>query len=375
MYVGYARNLQEIDAALLLATQSFHEENIETARATKKVLVSPYNSLTLRDVIVLVKASNEVCGACFLIDRIFYRGKRKLKGTFLSSICIAESSRGEGLSKPLMNASIHACEARGSVFAIVIARKKVDHFYKQFFFWGLSQYNTITIKLPEDVSASDHYQQALGDDLSAVNDIYEARYAHLYGACARSTQYWEHILWKAEQQKFQFVVHKTQGKINGYVIYSGNHLYEFATAPHVSSVDLLKVLGKKNNLNEMMLFASKAHPIVNEIVEFDFSISQRQCNFGGHMVRVIQKDVLVACIIDELKEQCAHVDKTQHIEKHGDALIDIQQDKINVTLNGSPYSYQNTSFLMGSETLSTVTTHRPSIYKPNAFNILLMDQV
>lgn len=374
MYIGCARNLQEIENALLLATLCFRSETTDEAINVKRLLMSPGNSFAKQDVIVLIKPSGEICGTCFLIDRLFYRGKNQVQGTFLSSICIAEGSRGEGLSRLLMNAAIEECERRSSAFAILIARRAVDHFYNKFFFWGLSQYSSINIKLSDTGPLIENYSTAAvtEDDLEIINKLYEGSYRNLYGACVRSKQYWKYLIWKINEQSQQFSVFKRDGEIKGYAIFSGCNLHEFGTADDVSSLELLNEFGKKNSLKEVNLSGSQDHPVVRELQGLDFTITQRQCNYGGHMVRIICKDRLINSLREELQEELDCLGVKQWSEQYGEVRIEVNRGKIDLALTGPVNCYKSTCVLMGADYLSA--SNRFIVYKPRSFNVPLMDQ-
>jgi predicted acetyltransferase len=370
VYIGCARNAQDIESALLLAARCFQVEKKTVA------IRSLYEKIFERNVIILINESGDLCGTCFLVDRIFYRGKNRLKGTFLTYICIAEQSRGKGLSTILMNGAIEECERRDSVFAIVIARRAVDHFYNRFHFWGLSQYSEIKIKFADIDSCIRHYTiaPATPADLDEVNHLYEASYANLYGACVRTIQYWNHLLWKAKQHSYQFVVYKIQDKIQGYAIFSGAHLYEFATTKTISSLEILYDFSQLYAFKELILSCPKEHPLVTKLQGVDFTIIQRQCSYGGHMVRVINKNKLIKCLAQEIQDKLNHFGIDKYKEQCGENIVELQKEQINIRIADPPYHYEDTCFLMGADFLSH-GLNQNSIYQPHAFNIPLMDQM
>jgi predicted acetyltransferase len=373
VYVGCARGLQDIENALLLATRCFRGEKQESTTDIKRLLMSPHTILSERDIVVLINEQQEICGACFLIDRTFYRGKNRLQATFLTSICIAEHLRGKGLSTLLMNAAIEECGRRHSVFAIVIARRTVDYFYNKFFFWGVSQYASIHLKL-KDTSAN-HYKSVVAteSDLFEINQLFEATYAKLYGACIRTAPYWKHVLWKAEQQKHQFIVYKKPNKIQGYVICSGHHIHEFATAENTLNLELLNQFAQDHAFKELTLSCPKEHSLVGELHTLDFTMTQRQCNYGGHMVRILDQDRLIKCLTDDVEDRIRPLGIEHYSEQYGENFIEVRKGQVRLKITGSPYHYENTCFLMGIDYLSTILS-KPIVYRPQAFNIPLMDQ-
>ena len=376
MYVGRAQTPKDLIAALELATRIFHPADCLTKEAIedKKHLMSPLEAISHNDAVILKNDAGRISGVCFLVDREFYRNKRKVKGTFLTAICIEESSRGRGLSRMLMNATIAECERRGADFAILIARRSVDHFYNQFSFWGLSQYGRVDVRLAGKLPATDYLiSPATTEDLEAVSRQHETTYSDLYGSCVRPLDYWKHMLWRTEKQRRTFVTFRRQDRIFGYVIFSGSHLHEIASAPDVSCLELLEELGRKYSLREASVKCSRDHPLIGELCHVEFSITQRQCHYGGHMVRVIDRGVLFDHLIEEIRSDFAAVGAGDCREVHGDWVIEARNGKVSLTFSGSPYTYRNTCFLMGAEYLCGMP-RQPSAYKPRSFNLLLDDE-
>lgn len=376
MYIGCARNSNDVERALLLAAKTFRaNETVDAAVDVKRHLMSPERGICKQDVVVIANEEDEVAGTCFLIDRPFFRSGNKLKGTFLSSICIAEKSRGMGYSAPLMNHAIAECERRGSAFSILIARRAVDRFYNRFNFWGLSQYSKIHINLKE-IPASSNFltiYPVTEDDLTSVNSLYESTYSPLLGACERSVEYWRHVLWKTEKQNIAFVVFRMRGAICGYAMFSGSEVYEVASKSEVPCLDLLHHVGKVYSLTNISLDGSPLHRIVHELCSFDFSVANRQCIYGGHMVRIVNHDVLLKMWEEELRGMFLKLGAKDFLGVSEDFVIELKEGKVSVTLTSSPFNYENTSNLMGASSLSTTQRMQP-LFKQSPFNVPLVDQ-
>ena len=251
-YIGVARNAKELEEAILLAAIVFRSDNGNTTEEIIEIkwgLTSPYKTLSENDVVVIIAANGEVCASCFLIDRNFYRGKIKLKGTYLSSICVSDGFRGKGLSHLLMNAAIKEVKKRKNDFAVLIARKAVDHFYNKFQFWGLSQYSKIEMQLPYIINDQKEFEFVAPspNNFRELNDIYNDTYKALYGAAERNQDYWNYILWKSENQKIQFRLVKIREVILGYIIFSGTEVFEFALSKSVSTLEVLRILFSNSN--------------------------------------------------------------------------------------------------------------------------------
>lgn len=378
MYQGIARNKREMELAIALAISTFRSENetSEESLEIKGLLLSPCRTLTETDVIVLVSKSDEIYGACFLVDRELYRHRRTLKGTFLTSICIAESYRGRGFSKLLLNEAILECERRGSIFAILIARRAVDYFYNQFLFWGLSQYSKLTLSLPKSNFSNIEFQinPASEADIIDINTIYQNTYENLYGSFVRTTEYWRYILWKTKIQQLNFSVFKTKERIIGYLISKENEIFELAAAPGFNLIDFLYEFQVRNSVNLFNLHVSERHPIVQELSNIDFSIIKRQCKFGGHMVRVINHKKLMQYLMEEINEEIIRFGINNYKENFNGIQIEVREGNLNATIVGSPFNFENTSLLFGATTLSSACNFN-TIFKSQSFNVQLLDQI
>ena len=374
MYIGCARNADDRYNALKLSTEIFQEENNDSL-SVKKSSISPFNLVSDEDVVIIADDNNLVIGACFLINRYLFYGELKVKGTFLSSICIAESSRGLGLSKDLMNEAIVKCEQRGSIFAILIARRSADYYYNQFSFWGLSQYSLMKLNLKKNQVVDQSYSisEVTEKSLTLVNDLFISTYSKLYGSFIRDLEYWKYILWATKNQKFKFSIFKYNGKIVGYAIYKGSEIYEISVASESLYIDFLNRIGRFNSTSDFLIHAPASHPLANELQLSDFSMIKRQCSYGGHMVRVLDKSALLKLRQDELQKEACELGINDWYEMCGDHKIVIKNGTLEVRFPCSEHSYEGTCFLMNADRLSS--SNKTKLGNKLAFNILYFDQI
>ena len=368
-HIGIARNTDDAEQALVLATKIFRSEDpFEAALATTKFLMSAGKDLCREDVIVLVDENNQIVGACFLIDRHFFRGSETIQGTFLSSICIAKNHRGKGFSEMLMKFSIAECERRGSFFAILIARRAVDHFYTKFNFWGISQYSKVNLSLKKEQPTSDlSVISATMDDLPEIGRLYESNYSSLLGSCVRTTEQWEHILLKAKRQNLEFVTVKKDATLLGYAILNRTEIEEFASSKDVSKLELLRHVMTTHSLTNLTINCAPNHPLVSELAPLDFSITLRQCIYGGHMVRIINPEALLSEAIPEYAWQVS-VNRSEGLS------IPIDQSALQTDSRRHQFSYKETCEVMGASFLSA-GDHSGSGSLLRSFNVPFVDRV
>lgn len=377
MYIGCARSPQELESAIALAAVTFRSnEDVVTALDVKLYLMSPRVRITENDVVVIADDDQKILGTCFLIDRLFNKKGIRLKGTFLSSICIAESMRGKGLSSQLMNCAIAECESRSSDFAILIARRAVDHFYNKFGFWGISTYSKLSFKFDEIAKLNYRcvIRSATEKDIDSIEKIHILVYSFLLGSCERSLENWRHILWKTKWQGASFTIFQTEGVVVGYVIHSASDIFEIAAANGASYLDLLSCLGREFSVKTFAVHTSQYHPIVNELRDLDFSIYSRQCSYGGHMVRIVADKKMLEIFRQDLKGYFLGTEQTKHTlcTKHFD--VELSDADISININTSAFGYENTCHLMGSSYLSAEPQIQ-SLLNLRPFNVPVFDQV
>jgi len=148
-YAGVARNSCEREEALKIAAASFGSATgtLDAAIARKAFLVQEHPGYSDESPVVVCSADGSVIASAFLIDCALPGAGRTLQGVFVSSVSVAESSRGNGVSLLLMEAAIKAATSRGSDIAMLIARRAVDGYYTRFGFWGVSQYSKVTFSM------------------------------------------------------------------------------------------------------------------------------------------------------------------------------------------------------------------------------------
>jgi len=80
MYIGFAKDNKEVSKAINLATKIFRsKENFDEALRSKRIIMFQKVKPDLQNVIVIKNFDEDLIGTCFLIDRLFYRGKLNFK--------------------------------------------------------------------------------------------------------------------------------------------------------------------------------------------------------------------------------------------------------------------------------------------------------
>ena len=295
-YAGVARTDSEREQALMLAAASFFSpgDSQDAAVSRKETLLREHPGYTNDSPIIVSTADGSLAGSAFLIDCLVPVEDRLLQGVFVSSVSVAESARGQGLSLLLMKAAIKAAKMRGADIAMVIARRAVDGYYTRFGFWGLSQYSKITLKmdmLSTDmrVPVSVGTKPVTAEDFKVCATLHGASYENLVGHCLRRPEMWNYILHKLPYLGMRLDLIVVDGETAGYAIHDGKgNLHEVATvagAPVCSPRTLLEACAPGSE--SVTLHIPPTHPFLTGLEGADVSLTLRECPYGGHMVRIL----------------------------------------------------------------------------------------
>jgi len=295
-YAGIARSDNERKAALELAAASFSQIGVplEMAIHRKANFLFEHPGFGDSSVVVVCDKSDSVVGSAFLINSEMPDGKGLLKSVFISSVSVAEKSRGQGLSVLLMESAIRVATERGADIAIVIARRAVDGYYTRFGFWGVSQYSKVSLELAT-LPLDKHLVQLVllksvtKQDLGLCATLYAENYKNLFGHCLRKPEMWEYVLNKLPFLGLRFDLVLIDGEPVSYVVHDGAG--EFHEIGVVSSDTLFSLrmffAACAPGCKSVTLHIPATHPFLGRLEGADVSLTLRECPYGGHMVRIL----------------------------------------------------------------------------------------
>jgi N-acetylglutamate synthase-like GNAT family acetyltransferase len=377
MYIGKARNKLEINEAISLAANNFQIGKLaKDGEVIKKALMQAGRTIKRKDVIVISNCASRVLACCFLVDRIFRIRGTECKGTFLTSITVKDDCRGQGISRLLMEKAVEECNSRLSTIAILIARKSVDFFYNKFEFWGVSSYSKISMKSSEISSQKKIKNREMTlADVPKINYLYKKTYSKLLGSVKRFKDDWSFIEWKVGLLKAKFIIFENYNNdVIGYAILKENKIYEISVQSKYKYMDLLYSLGLKSSYEVVFFYVGSDHPLVKQFEGIDFSSTQRNCSYGGHMVRVLDKQLLTSLMSKDIKNK---LESSQiYNYQYSDVGVDIQMKngELKLALSSSNNNYFNTCFLLGADTIGLALSTK-YLLSLQQFNVLEIDQV
>jgi GNAT superfamily N-acetyltransferase len=192
-YVGIARSNSEREQALMVAAKSFFqtEGSRDAAILRKAFLLCEHPGYSENSPVVVCRSNGDVIASAFLISCEMPFAGKILNNVFISSISVAESSRGKGVSLVLMEEAIRVAASYNKDIAMLIARRAVDNFYTRFGFWGVAQYsklilNILTYPQMEGKIGTIAIRSLTKDDLEVCAALYAKSYKGLFGHCFRN---------------------------------------------------------------------------------------------------------------------------------------------------------------------------------------------
>lgn len=344
-------NKTELINALELIAKVFYNGK------TEKILI-PYKYLK-PDNFIAIKIKNQIIAVCVIITRELFYNDKLIKASFLSFVCVDESYRGKGLSRKLINFSIDECYNRKSKISIVIARKLVDKYYQKFEFFGVSQYSK-TLLLVKNKSKESKYSfnELKKENYKDLNEIYNSIYFSSYGAFKRDEEYWSYIIKKVKSLGFKLKTIILNKELIGYVIYDNENIFEIATTSKINYINILEQMVTENYIDKnLTIHCSSDHPIHLFMEDLDHSISNRQCKFGGHMIKINDHIFFKNTFKSLIKKEIKSLKKLNQ-------LLD--------TLDNE-YDFPLSNLLFNSRSISPNKFHKQLVMK--SFNIPLLDQI
>ena len=292
MYFCIAKNNKEWQEGAKLAVSIFNGlsgSNVSERRKSALWLNDP--TFQLKNLILVKNNDHKIIGMVRLVPRILYKGIKSYKVVGFSSICLDPVYRGKGISIDLINYAIKKANDYKFDFAMLFARRALDHFYNKFGFWGVSSYNKLRIKRPTKV---ENNEQIFLSPISTVNDkkfnsAYKLSYKNVFGRMDRNPKYWLNLINQCKNLNLKFDRIIQKNTTIGYCIYDGYSIYEISILDSNKYPSIVKFLFNNSEFETLELFISADHALVSNLCGFDIELSYRECSWGGHMIRPLRK--------------------------------------------------------------------------------------
>ena len=330
MYRGIALNKVDVKNSFELISDIFYSNRDEQ-------LLVPNECMLKENVVIIRDNKNKLIATCLIYPRTLFLNKRNIKTCFLSYICVREGHRRKNLGSILMNTANNIIINRGLILSFVIARKSVDYFYNHFGFVGISNYSEITIsensKLKKKKIDKINFRDVKNKDIHFLNKNYLKEYKKLPGSFERNPNHWGFILKKFKHQNIKIKIVEIKGVFEGYIIYNQDHVYEVCLLSN-NYLNLIKIIFDQNCYEKLIFHIPKDHGLVREISMLDFTISERQCLYGGHMAKINNEKNLSLKINEEnLSSKDNKVKKNYNLISEFLGLSKLKNSSINNSFN------------------------------------------
>ncbi|MEH6632293.1 MAG: GNAT family N-acetyltransferase [Halopseudomonas aestusnigri] len=289
-----AQTQEDWNEALVLATKVFSEHSSnEGYGGYKTSLWYDDSSFAIKNLIVARNGKGDIVGMVRLVPRVLFQRGRKLSVAGFSSICLDPKEQGKGSSIPLMNFSIDIAKNRGFDIALLFARRAMDHYYPRLGFWGVSSYNRLEVKIPDNSSVGDEVELAQSslNHIELYDQAYQESYENVLGRIERNPQYWQNLVTASYQTGRQMQTIKWKNQDVGYVIFDARTVFEIASREPQAFDGVLRLLSSLQKQKVVSFLLSVDHKMLVELKHLDLSVSYRECPWGGHMVRLLNVTV------------------------------------------------------------------------------------
>ena len=297
-----AKNQEDVQEALELSLKAFYPQVMPpNSRAMWRIrwLNEPgFNP----KYIYIIRDGSKIIGGLRTVARRLYRGDESFSMLGLAEIFIHPNWQGKKVTLPLISHVLRKATQEGFDLAGCIARRNIDYFYTRYGLWGLGSYQQISLKnrpyKPETDNSKETPDLELKPvkkrDLGKINQFYIQTYRRSFGHIERSPAYWSWIIKKISFQKLDFLSLNKKDKLIGYLILKGNHIMELAAMPDISYKMILDFLWRhlfieKEN-DEVLLHIPSRHPLLDEDLQTDISLQNRECFYGGHIFKILNRN-------------------------------------------------------------------------------------
>lgn len=372
IYFGLARSAQEIAAAQALATKVFGEIlALDPIAETKNKTLLWNEPGEPPLVVVAVLDEGRVVGVARLLQRTLGRGGQTFSCVGFTSIAVDPAFRGQGLSVPLMESALRVARQTGAMVGLLFGRRALDHYYTRFGFHGLSSYSRLRLQ-----SLSKVYGVVLRPMLELTDellhhfqDVHNQCYGATFGWIERSIEMWRFQLRKMRHERMEVTVIDWQQRTAGYLIHHGCVIHEIAVTKGVPWEIVLAQVAADCQEEALVVEIPPEHPALAELTRLDMTLETRQCDFGGHMMIVLDENKICRAVEERVRHRASRAGLAFASESWDG--VTIQWDGVEAAVHRSgPMDFPALSRLMGAKTLTQITG---ILDPPLSFHVSLPD--
>lgn len=202
----------------------------------------------------------------------------------LTSIGIKKKFRNKGYAKILIKSTLKLLKKDFDA-ALLIARRKVNHFYDKFGFRGNS--NFCEIKFETHSKKLFKLDSKIDFNITKKN-MYSSTHKKNNGYIYRNQEDWDLIKLKIKKNFFKLAtIFNSKKKEIGYIIFKNKTIFEYG----FNNKYLKEFLNSINFFfSGFVVIKNPTKSVLKYYIKYkEVTVSKRFCNFGGHMIYFFKK--------------------------------------------------------------------------------------
>ena len=231
--------------------------------------------------IIYLKKFNTTIGMIRVIKKKIYLSQKFYNVACITTVGIFPDLRNLGYARILMEKS-NAYLKKKFNLSLLIARRKVDHFYNKFNFIGNSEFFSIHFKIIKKISNNNFKKKKRNSINNNLIKFYVDTNKKKNGYIQRENSDWKIINKKIFLSKFSINEFQYKNISLGYIVFKKRSIIEYGY-----NKEFLKffILAIKIFFEKEVEIKNPDKRIINELKKNDeIYINRRHCTYGGHMI-------------------------------------------------------------------------------------------
>ena len=306
-HIETLNNKKDIESALALSLRTFFSKSVpENAKKIwkNKWLNEPY--LDSSNVYV-IRSKNQVIAGLRTVCRTIYRDGQEFNILGIAETFVSPAFQNKGIAGTLTEYVFKEQTNGNADFAFIVARRNIDYYYLKHQGYGLGSYSKATVKITNDIETKYKISALSKNDLELIGEMYTYSYEKCFGRVERNTNYWHYLINFTKLQNIKHYVLENDDGIVGYFSLDGNEIVEIGALPESDYQQILADI----YLHNAEIFENKSvtlsipnnHKLFFNDLQFDVTVSNRECYYGGHVVKILNMKRVASNAEKRLKKE------------------------------------------------------------------------
>jgi len=346
---------KEAEQALRLSLNSFYPDGFsEQTKEKWEYYWFKDPSFQLENIFLAKNDNDEILGGIRTVSRIVRRADIQFKMFGIGEIFVDPVHQGKGVTTSLVSHIIQEVKRRDYDILVGVARKKIDYFYLRYGIYGLGSYTEVLLRKSDKGKMGINpftITDFISEGLSTIEAAFEYSYGKSFGPMQRDSIDWQFLLGKMKLRDDSIKLITTKSKVVGYVTINGGQVIEIGLVPDISYrpvIDLLWDVPELDN-KELILKIPNTHQLFDEDLGLDITVKNRECYYGGHIVKVLNKKKVFCLLEYRLQKIFKELSLQPQYFVIGNLKVEWDTKKVHVFFpSKAKLSYQETAFLLGA---------------------------